>query len=317
MYRELRRALYSLRKPFMKQNFVVAGVVSVLITLPLFAASCGEERGDYRPNARVAQTSSDSRQRPNQLAVRWPVTGARQLAFDINRAQEVIDDRASASGDLANAALLEQLATGAVERETPSARDATLTLLRPRAAAAIRTDLAASAALSRLTVPRRRFPPWKIVQPPGSETLLGYFREAQSRFRVRWQYLAAIEFIETRFGRIRGPSSAGAQGPMQFLPPTWARYGRGDIDNQRDAILAAARYLVANGAPGNMASALYHYNHSTDYVAAVQDYAGRMRKDPRAYDGYYNWQVLYALGRGAFILPVGYPQVRPEPVHYR
>jgi hypothetical protein len=301
----------------MKQSFVVAGVVSVVITLPLFAASCGEERGDYRPIAHVARKSSDQRQRPHQLAVRWPVSGARQLAFDINRAQEVIDDRASASGDLANAALLEQLATGSLARETPTARNATLALLRPRGAAAIRTDLAASAALSRLTVPRSRFPPWKIVQPPGSGTLLGYFREAQSRFRVRWQYLAAIEFIETRFGRIRGPSSAGAQGPMQFLPPTWGRYGRGNIDNQRDAILAAARYLVANGAPGNMATALYHYNHSTDYVAAVQDYAGRMRKDPRAYDGYYNWQVLYARRRGVFILPVGYPQVQPEPVHYR
>jgi hypothetical protein len=285
--------------------------------LLLLAVSYRQEHGGHRPYARVVRTSSDARPRPDQLPVRWPVGGARQLAFDINRAQGVIDDRASPSGDLARAGLLEQLATGALERETPSARRATLALLGPRAAATIRTDLAASAALSRLTVPKKRFPPWRIVQPPGSGTLLGYFREAQSQFRVRWQYLAAIEFIETRFERIRGRSSAGAQGPMQFLPPTWARYGRGNIDNQRDAILAAARYLVANGAPGDMASALYHYNHSTDYVAAVQDYAGRMRTDPRAYDGYYNWQVLYARGGGVFILPVGYPQVRPEPVHYR
>src|SRR5690242_14731310 len=136
----------------MKQTFVVAGVVSVVIMLPLFAVSCGEERGDHHPNARSGRTSSDPRHRPDQLAVRWPVTGARQLAFDINHAQEVIDDRKSASGDLANAGILEQLATGALERETTSARHATLALLRPRAAAAIRTDLAASAALSRLTV---------------------------------------------------------------------------------------------------------------------------------------------------------------------
>lgn len=181
----------------------------------------------------------------------------------------------------------------------------------------MRTDLAASARLSHLTVAKERFPPWRIVQPPPADTLLGYFREAQSRFGVRWQYLAAIEFIETRFGRISGPSSAGAQGPMQFLPGTWARYGRGNINNQRDAILAAARYLVANGAPREMATALYHYNHSTDYVAAVQDYVGRIRADPRAYDGYYDWQVLYARRGGVFILPIGYPRARPEPVHYR
>jgi hypothetical protein len=301
----------------MRQSFVVAGAVSVVIMLALLAVSCGEEHGDRRPSARVARTTSSSGHRPDRLPVQWPVTGARQLASAIDHALEVIDDRASASGDLAKAGLLEQLATGALQREAPRARHATLALLAPRAAAAIRTDLAAGAALSRLTVPKARFPPWRIVQPPGSGTLLGYFQEAQSRFRVRWQYLAAIEFIETRFGRIRGPSSAGAQGPMQFLPPTWARYGRGNIDNQRDAILAAARYLVANGAPGHMAAALYHYNHSTDYVAAVQDYARRMRKDPRAYDGYYNWQVLYARGRGVFLLPVGYPRERPEPVHYR
>jgi hypothetical protein len=300
----------------MKQSFVVAGVVSVVIMLLLFAVSCGQERGDQRPHAGVTRTSSDPRHRPDQLPVRWPVGSAHQLASDINSAQNVIDDRASPNGDLAHAGLLEQLATGALERETSSARHATLVLLSARAAAAIRTDLAASAALSRLTVPRRRFPPWRIVQPAGSQTLLGYFREAQSRFRVRWQYLAAIEFIETRFGRIFGPSSAGAQGPMQFLPATWARYGHGNIENQRDAILAAARYLVANGAPNKMATALYRYNHSTDYVAAVQKYAGLMREDPLAYGGYYNWKVLYARGHGVFVLPVGYPRVRPQPVHY-
>jgi hypothetical protein len=300
----------------MKQSFVVAGVVCVVMML-LFAVSCGEQRGDHHPSPRVARGSSEPRHRPDHLPVRWPIAGARLLAAEIYRAQKVIDDPASPRSDVADAGLLEQLATGALERETPSARHAILLLLRSHAAAAIRTDLAASAALSRLTVPRRRFPPWRIVQPPDARTLLGYFREAQSRFGVRWQYLAAIELVETRFGRIRGPSSAGAQGPMQFLPATWARYGHGNIDNQRDAVLAAARYLVANGAPHNMATALYHYNHSSDYVAAVQDYAARMRKDPQAYGGYYNWQVLYARGRGVFLLPVGYPQVRPKPVHYR
>jgi membrane-bound lytic murein transglycosylase B len=141
--------------------------------------------------------------------------------------------------------------------------------------------------------------------------LLGDYRAAQRRFGVSWEYLAAIALIETRFGRVVGPSSAGARGPMQFLPSTWARYGRGDIDNQHDAIFAAARYLAANGARRNIADALYHYNNSSGYVAAVRAYAGRMRADPRAYDGYYDWQVLYPLAAATVMLPVGYPKVRP------
>jgi membrane-bound lytic murein transglycosylase B len=153
-----------------------------------------------------------------------------------------------------------------------------------------------------------------ILQPPAPDTLLGYFREGQSRFGVPWQDLAAIELVETRFGRIRGVSLAGAQGPMQFLPATWARYGSGDIRGQRDAILGAARYLAANGAPGDIASALYRYNNSENYVQAVQDYAGAMRIDMRSYYGYYYWQVLYHWVRGTVLLPEGYPTVRPAPV---
>jgi hypothetical protein len=124
---------------------------------------------------------------------------------------------------------------------------------------------------------------------------------------VPWQDLAAIEFIETRFGRVRGLSPAGAQGPMQFMAATWARYGSGEIGNQRDAILAAARHLATNGAPRDMAGALYHYNPSRGYVRAVQDYASRMRADVRAYYVYSYWQVLYARQGGTIISPSGTP----------
>jgi hypothetical protein len=297
----------------MKQSLVAAAVVSVVIAVML-SPSFGQERDGHHTYRPTVRTSSGAGARADQLPVPWPAASTPQLAADINDAQEVIDNRTSSGSDLAGAGLLEQVATGALERETPGARRAALALLQARAAATIRTDLAASAALSRLTVPRKRFPPWRIIEPPGAGTLRGYFRDAQARFGVRWQYLAAIEFVETRFGRIRGPSSAGAQGPMQFLPGTWARYGSGNIDNQRDAIFAAARYLVANGAPADMATALYRYNNSRYYVAAIQDYVGRIRADPRAYDGYYNWQVLFARARGTFLLPVGYPHVRPEPI---
>jgi membrane-bound lytic murein transglycosylase B len=111
---------------------------------------------------------------------------------------------------------------------------------------------------------------------------------------VPWQYLAAIHLVESRMGRIRGESSAGAQGPMQFLPSTWAVYGGGgDINSYHDAILAAARYLRANGAPADMDNALFRYNPSSRYVRAVSAYAGQMKADERAYLGYYHWQVYY------------------------
>ena len=119
---------------------------------------------------------------------------------------------------------------------------------------------------------------------------------------VGWEYLAAIHLVETRMGRIKGDSSAGAQGPMQFIPTTWDIYGRGgDITSNADAIPAAARLLRANGAPSDMARALRAYNNSARYVRAVTAYAKQMEADERAYLGYHAWQVYY----GTRLLPEG------------
>lgn len=107
-------------------------------------------------------------------------------------------------------------------------------------------------------------------------------------------------------GRIRGTSEAGAQGPMQFMPSTWAAYGEGDINSNRDSIAAAARYLQRNGAPGDMRRALYRYNNDYRYVDAVTIYAERMRADERAFWGYYQWQVYYVTMNGDVWLPEGY-----------
>lgn len=115
--------------------------------------------------------------------------------------------------------------------------------------------------------PRRGGPP-RDVTPAG--TLLDHYRKAQRRYRVPWQVLAAVNFVETGFNRLRSNSTAGAQGPMQFIPATWRAYGRGgDIHDPHDAILGAANYLRASGAPRNLGRALYAYNRSSLYVEAV------------------------------------------------
>jgi membrane-bound lytic murein transglycosylase B len=165
----------------------------------------------------------------------------------------------------------------------------------------------AGAQISVLNQPQPSLPAWNIRAPLPRDELLGYYHEAEGASGVPWPYLAAIHLIETRLGRIVGTSTAGAQGPMQFMPPSWDAYGEGgDVYSDRDAIHAAGRYLAAAGAPDDMASALFSYNHSDRYVAAVTDYAQQIMADPRAYDGYYNWQVHYATDDGTYLLPEGY-----------
>lgn len=290
--------------------YVVGGVLVVAIAVILLALVAGSGGSQPHDSRAVAGRSSAGIRSERLLPAELPA-GASQLASDINRTQQIIDAPSSSSRELTSAAIFQQLATGELARRSRQARSATLTALTRQAATAMRANLNAAAALSGLAVPPQPLPHWKILRPPSPNTLLGYFEEAQGRFGVQWAYLAAIEFVETRFGRVRGPSSAGAQGPMQFLPATWELYGSGNINNQRDAILGAARFLVASGAPRDMANALYHYNPSRDYVSAVEEYARLMRSDPRAYYGYYYWRVLYQSLGGLVILPVGYPKLRP------
>jgi membrane-bound lytic murein transglycosylase B len=123
--------------------------------------------------------------------------------------------------------------------------------------------------------------------------LRSYYNEASRRYGVDPSYLAAINFIESNFGRVKSDSSAGAQGPMQFLPSTWTEYGQGgNIQDPHDAILAAARYLHANHAPYDMRNALWHYNNSFDYVDSVESFARAYRADPSWLDRMYYWNTF-------------------------
>jgi membrane-bound lytic murein transglycosylase B len=134
---------------------------------------------------------------------------------------------------------------------------------------------------------------FKIGSAEPAGTLLRFYRAAQRRFGVHWEMLAAINFVETKFGRVRSSSTAGAQGPMQFLPSTWDSYGMGgDIYDPRDAIMGAANYLSSSGAPGDYGKALYAYNPADQYVDAILLYARQMMRTSRNYLAYYNWQVF-------------------------
>jgi hypothetical protein len=106
--------------------------------------------------------------------------------------------------------------------------------------------------------------------------LLPIYQAAGIEYQVPWEVLAAINQIETDYGRNLSVSSAGAVGWMQFLPSTWRRWGVdangdgvADPYNPVDAIFTAARYLHAAGASQNLSRAIYAYNHADWYVQSV------------------------------------------------
>lgn len=121
------------------------------------------------------------------------------------------------------------------------------------------------------------------------QQLIGIYQDAGGRYQVDWSVLASINYIESDFGRVNGPSSAGALGPMQFMPATWQEYGTGDVMNPHDAIWAAARYLFLHGAVSDIGHALFAYNHDWDYVTAIESYADAMRRDPAWAERFYYW----------------------------
>jgi Transglycosylase SLT domain len=158
-------------------------------------------------------------------------------------------------------------------------------------------------------------PAWRVVAPAPADELLAYYRDAEAASGVGWNYLAAINLIETRLGSVVGPSSAGAQGPMQFLPSTFATYGDGgDIYSPHDSIMAAGRYLAANGFSNDPDGAIFRYNHAAQYVRAVNDYAAVLAADPAAFAGFYGWDVYLKTTRGDVLLPIGYASSTPIPV---
>lgn len=227
---------------------------------------------------------------------------ARQLAM----AERAIRDPSVTGAQLVWMGHLEQLAISQVN-DTSQWRDQVLAALPEDVRALVAGSVEAGRQLRQLHgVTPKTLPDWKIVEPAPIDDLLRFYREGEQRFGVPWYYLAAINLVETRMGRIRGVSSAGALGPMQFIRATWDAYGEGDVNDPHDAILGAARYLKASGAPGDMSRALFAYNHSQFYVNAIAAYAEVMKADPSAFRGYWGWQVYYTTVDGTSWLKVGW-----------
>lgn len=246
-----------------------------------------------------------------------PARTVRQLVGQIRWAEAAVAEPTTSGHELRHAARVQQVAYRVLG--TRPGWDARVYAALPRELhPAVRLNVAA----------RREFrsmhyslsdtlPAWRIVEPAPAKDLIRHYRAAQARYGVRWEYLAAINLVETAMGRIRGTSVAGARGPMQFMPATWARWGRGDIDQPADSIMAAARYLASNGftrGPRGVARALYEYNNHPAYVRGVTAYAKVMQRRPRAFLAYHQWDVYYLTRHGDVVLPVGYERSRPVPV---
>jgi membrane-bound lytic murein transglycosylase B len=181
--------------------------------------------------------------------------------------------------------------------DRPALTRRVLAHLPARVARDVADDVMAYRSLARLTPPQplSRF---RVGAAAPATRLRTWYGEAQRRTAVPWQVLAAVNYVESDFGRLREASVAGAQGPMQFVPSTWATYGRGDVHDPHAAILGAARFLRAAGAAVDLRRALYRYNPSWGYVDAIDRLAGRIRRDPAAYLVFYARRLIVRTPEG-------------------
>jgi soluble lytic murein transglycosylase-like protein len=265
----------------------VLGRIAIALLLPVLAVACAACAARELPFAaptagpapsRAAALAAELTERSHALRagiVAWRATGD------------------PGAGDAPAAVAAAAARIGSIQRELarrPRLAHRVLARLRGRVARAACGVIAARRALDVLNRPRPGAQPRRIRRgpPEPADALLSHYREGRRRSGVSATLLAAVNLIESDFGRVRNDSVSGAQGPMQFMPATWGSYGRGgDVQDPHDAILGAARFLAAAGARHDERGALYRYNPSRLYVTAVMRYARLMRGDPLAFYGFY------------------------------
>lgn len=237
-----------------------------------------------------------------------------QIGADLVADEQAIRDPGTPEPALVAAARRQQVAYRAIGRN-PDWDPIIRPLIPQTLIATYDRNIDARRQLTAMSPVRDTLPAWRIIPTAPADELLTLYREAEAATGVGWNYLAAINLIETRFGSIAGLSTAGAQGPMQFMPETWAQYGNGgDVNSPRDAITGAARYLAASGFANSPDRAIYAYNHANEYVRAVKDYAAILAEDPGAFTGFFRWEVYYYTTAGDVLLPVGYSESQRIPV---
>ncbi len=291
----------------------------VMITFALVA--CSESTRLSTASTSTAVSSTTSTATPSPVATTLPAqpppaSDPVVLAGDLGADEQALRDPSSSEAVLVAAAHRQQAAYRTLGR-----RPEWDPIVRPRIPPSLLEIYDRNVdARRQLTALNRgeakdTLPAWRIDPPLPADVLLGYYHDAEAATGVGWNYLAAINLVETGFGRIVGVSTAGAEGPMQFLPPTFAKYGDGgDILSPHDSIMAAGRYLAANGFADDREHAIFRYNNSSHYVSAVNDYAAVLASDPAAFADYYRWDIYYYTTSGDVLLPIGYVETQRVPV---
>lgn len=289
--------------------------LAIVFTLGAVLAGCTESSSPPA-TAPPSATATSPTTVPAAKAGAQPrlAEGPDRVAQDLVADERALRDPSTPEPALTQAARRQQVAYRAIGRHPEW--DA---IVRPRIPADLVAfydrNVDARRQLATLAHPKDTLPAWRIDPQPPAGVLLSAYRDAEAASGVGWNFLAAINLIETHFGSVSGTSTAGAQGPMQFMPSTFAAYGLGgDIHSPRDSIMAAGNYLAANDFASNPDNALYRYNNAEAYVRAVSDYAAAMAADPAAFGAFYRWDVYYVSTAGDVLLPVGYAAEAPIPV---
>jgi hypothetical protein len=205
----------------------------------------GEQGGTSGPSGATGTTGDAGRKSPKSPKKKQPRNSPGQFLDETNAQPKVERHPKTKPGDIRSP-------DGAPTSDNP-----TLTLGLPGPA---------PVGVPNFVINKFRIPPF----------LLPIYQAAGTQYGIRWEVLAAINEIETDYGRNLNVSSAGALGWMQFIPSSWRTYGidanrDGEKDpyNPVDAIFAAARYLKAAGGDKNLHRAIFAYNHADWYVDSV------------------------------------------------